>query len=125
MNFKNICLKSVIICAFAATLVAAGCGQPVVKAPVAQPMTASINGSVHEITLLPEVLTFPEHEGKKEFTAYCNICHSLKYITMQPDFPEKTWEAEVEKMMVKYNAPIDTPTAAKIVSYIMAIKGKK
>jgi len=87
--------------------------------------TFSVKGSVHEMDLYPDAPPeFPEHEGKSEFMSYCAICHSLKYITSQPDFPAKTWEAEVNKMISKYHAPIDSVISKKIVAYLVAIKSK-
>ena len=86
--------------------------------------TFTITGSVREISIWPENTTFPEHAGKAEFVSYCGICHSLKYISSQPDFPRKTWDAEVHKMITKYNAPIDSVTGKKIVDYLVAIKSK-
>ena len=71
-----------------------------------------------------ETINFPDLAGKQEFVSFCGICHSLKYITMQPDFPRKTWDAEVHKMVEKYHAPIDSVKSRIIVDYLMAIKGK-
>jgi hypothetical protein len=88
------------------------------------PNTFTIKGSVREMNIWPEPTSFPEHDGKAEFVSYCGICHSLKYISSQPDFPRKTWDAEVHKMIVKYNAPIDSVTGKKIVDYLVAIKSK-
>ena len=88
--------------------------------------TFTINGNIREMKLYPEPPgAFPEQEGKKEFMTNCAICHSLKYISMQPDFSAKTWDAEVTKMIAKYHAPVDSVTAKKIVGYLVAIKGKK
>lgn len=94
---------------------------PVVKKPG---HTFSVNGSVREITIVPETTEFPDHEGKAEFTSYCAMCHSLRYISEQPDLSPSIWEAEVEKMVVKYKAPIDSATCKKITSYLVAIKGR-
>jgi mono/diheme cytochrome c family protein len=97
--------------------------QEVAKAPE---NTFTVKGSLREMDLNPAPPpAFPEHEGKTEFTSYCAICHSLKYISSQPDFPQKTWEAEVNKMVAKYHAPIDSVTAKKIVAYLVVVKGKK
>lgn len=87
--------------------------------------TFSQKGSVREMTIWPEEVSFPEGPGKTEFVSYCGICHSLRYITEQPDFPRKTWEAEVHKMIEKYSAPIDSLTGVKITDYIMTVRGKK
>jgi sulfite dehydrogenase (cytochrome) subunit B len=84
--------------------------------------TFSIKGSVREMSISPAPVDFPDHEGKSEFVSYCGICHSLRYISAQPDFPRKVWEAEVTKMIIKYHAPIDSVNGKKIVDYLVAIK---
>ncbi len=101
--------------------------QAAIAAPVAPKAehTFAVKGSVHEMSITPEVTNFPEGEGKNEFMSYCSMCHSLRYISMQPDFSKKIWEEEVHKMVAKYNAPIDSVTCNKIVSYLLAVKGAK
>lgn len=102
-----------------------GCKENVQTGAPAQPRhTFSVKGSVKEMTLMPAPLPdFPDHPGKTEFTSYCGICHSLRYISAQPAFPRKTWEAEVKKMVEKYGAPIDSANCTKIVNYLVTIKG--
>jgi hypothetical protein len=68
---------------------------------------------------------FPEGEGFSEFKSSCITCHSLRYIEMQPDFPEKTWETIVNKMKKNFGAPISDSASVKIVKYLTAVKGKK
>jgi hypothetical protein len=70
-------------------------------------------------------VNFPKTEGYNEFNASCITCHSLRYIEMQPDFPPKTWETIVNKMRKTFGAPIPDTTAAKIVNYLVAVKGKR
>ncbi len=101
---------------------ALGCRQQVPDAPKMPENTLIVKGSVRELNIWPEPTNFPEHPGKAEFVSYCGICHSLKYISSQPDFPRKTWEAEVNKMITKFKAPIDSVTGKKIVDYLVAIK---
>jgi hypothetical protein len=104
------------------------CGQPQNKPKLQATLQGensfSVKGGVHEITLMQMTPQFPEHAGKVEFMSYCSMCHSLKYISMQPDFSRKTWDAEVTKMITKYKAPIDTAVGRKIVDYLVAVKGK-
>ena len=50
--------------------------------------------------------------------AYCNTCHSLMYITMQPPLPAATWEAEVEKMVVTFGQPIPEAAIPRIIAYL-------
>jgi len=61
-----------------------------------------------------------EGEGKQEVQSFCMTCHSTRYITMQPPLPATTWEAEVNKMMKVYGAPIPEATAKKITAYLQA-----
>lgn len=103
-----------------------GCMPEPTPAPVEkQPEhTFAVKGSVREMNIYPEMPEFPEGEGKSDFVTYCGICHSLKYISNQPNFPAKVWEAEVTKMVVKYHAPVDSVHAKKIVDYLVSIKGQ-
>jgi len=59
-----------------------------------------------------------EGEGRQEVQSFCAICHSTRYITMQPPLPGATWEAEVTKMVKVYGAPIPEATAKKITAYL-------
>jgi len=118
-------ITTYLLCALCSSYLISGCRHPAQPAAEKMPAnTFTINGSVREINIWPEDTHFPEHAGKAEFVSYCGICHSLKYISSQPDFPRKTWDAEVHKMITKYNAPIDSPTAKTIVDYLVAIKSK-
>lgn len=68
---------------------------------------------------------FPPGEHKDLFVSRCGVCHSLRYVTIQPDFPKKTWAKEVDKMVKTYGAHIDKKEAEDIVEYLNSIKGKK
>lgn len=70
-------------------------------------------------------INLPDSAGKELFEANCKTCHSDSYIQMQPDFPRKTWQKIVDKMQKSFGAPLDSVTSAKIVDYLVAIKGKK
>jgi len=61
-----------------------------------------------------------EGEGRAETESFCAMCHSTRYITMQPPLPAATWEAEVNKMTKTFGAPIPDATAKKIVAYLQA-----
>jgi hypothetical protein len=41
----------------------------------------------------------------------------------QPALPKTEWEAEVDKMRVAYNAPIDAKDVDAILDYVISIKG--
>ena len=120
-------LLAAIVCGF--QLVAVSCQQKPQETPAAAVNAAghtfSVKGSVREMNIVPEVVNFPEGAGKNEFMSYCAMCHSLRYISMQPDFPAKIWDDEVHKMVDKYKAPIDSVTSKKIVAYLVMVKGAK
>lgn len=116
-----------ILCSIVAAGYGCGSKEPAVPTqPVATAPKNTIvqNGSVTEMTLVPEDVSLPDGPGKNEFQSYCGICHSLKYITSQPRFPRVTWEAEVHKMVEKYGAPVDSNVAKVIVDYLMVLNGK-
>ncbi|MFM2048908.1 MAG: hypothetical protein RI955_1456 [Bacteroidota bacterium] len=79
-----------------------------------------------EATPLENVVTnLPDSSGYQVFKSNCMICHSLRYIQMQPNFPEKTWVKIVDKMRKNFGAPIDSINAKIIVDYLVKVKGKK
>lgn len=59
-----------------------------------------------------------EGDGKPETESFCAMCHSTRYITMQPLLPAAAWEAEVNKMIKTFGAPIPEASAKKITSYL-------
>jgi len=66
-------------------------------------------------SLAPELA---EGEGRPETESFCAMCHSTRYIVMQPPLPAATWEAEVSKMIKTFGAPIPEASAKKIISYL-------
>ena len=72
------------------------------------------------------VVVLPEAEGKELVEMSCVLCHSLRYIEMQPLMSRKSWEKTVAKMITVYGAPVrDSATAAQIVDYLARIKGTR
>ena len=59
-------------------------------------------------------------DGRKDTESFCTVCHSTRYITMQPPLPAATWEAEINKMTKTYGAVIPEAPAKKIVAYLQA-----
>ena len=56
----------------------------------------------------------------------CAACHSQDYIPMNSPFLDrKGWEAEVNKMVKAYGAPMEPDEVAKIVDYLATNYGKK
>jgi mono/diheme cytochrome c family protein len=57
-------------------------------------------------------------DGRDEVEGYCSVCHSTRYITMQPPLPAAAWEAEVTKMKKAFGATIPDEATAKINHYL-------
>ena len=75
-------------------------------------------GSNRSITLPAPVISMKEGPGRDITSSYCNICHSLDYITTQQKFTKAKWQSEVTKMIKTYGAPISEDNAKVIVDYI-------
>ena len=99
-----------------------------VTPPPQQPQTAvappvvSADG-VRSISLPQQPIDLPDAPGKNLVVANCILCHSTAYITMQPAFPRKVWEANVEKMRKTFGAPVPEQSVPQIVDYLVAIRG--
>lgn len=77
--------------------------------------------SVYQIStypLYPSRLT--EGEGQAETEGFCSLCHSTRYITMQPPLPAASWEAELTRLRKTFGAPVPVPPAALIIKYLQA-----
>jgi mono/diheme cytochrome c family protein len=79
---------------------------------------------VHAIVMPHDEPLLPPGSGREEFVAACVVCHSPRYITMQPQFPRSTWLSEVNKMKDVYGAHISDEQALKITAYLVSINGK-
>jgi cytochrome c5 len=79
---------------------------------------ASEGDSVRSITLPEPRIELREGEGRLKTESYCNICHSVDYITMQPNFSKAQWTATVVKMIKVFGAPIPQEDADTIANYL-------
>jgi mono/diheme cytochrome c family protein len=68
--------------------------------------------------------TFPDGPGRRQFLTSCVVCHSPRYIAMQPHFSQTVWATEVHKMVTAYGAHVTPEEEAAIVSYITTIRGR-
>ncbi len=84
---------------------------------------AASGEAVHSI-LRPNIpVELKAGEGRDTAAAFCSICHSLDYITMQPAFSKAQWAGEVNKMIKVMGAPIPEKDAEVIISYLAAEYG--
>ena len=73
---------------------------------------------IHTIQL-PNITTeMKQGEGRIQAETYCLICHSLDYITTQPEFSRAQWTATVNKMVKVFGAPINGEDAQTIIEYL-------
>ncbi len=57
--------------------------------------------------------------GREAVESNCGACHSLDYIrTNSPFMTQKVWEAEVNKMINAFGAPIEPADAKTIIDYL-------
>ncbi len=79
---------------------------------------------VHTIVMPHDEPVFPPGPGRDEFITACVVCHSPRYITMQPRFSRTTWLSEVNKMKDAYGAHISDDQVLRITDYLVSINGK-
>lgn len=74
--------------------------------------------SRHSISLPETSVEMKSGEGMQKAETFCNICHSLDYITMQPKFSKAQWTATVKKMIRVMGAQINEEDAKSIIDYL-------
>jgi sulfite dehydrogenase (cytochrome) subunit B len=80
---------------------------------------------VQKISLPQYPPELPAGPGKDAFLNNCLICHSARYVTMQPRFTRTVWQAEVQKMITAYGASISPTNKDAIVDYLVSSHGTK
>ena len=83
-----------------------------------------LDSPIHTIVMPHDEPVFPPGPGRDEFVTACVVCHSPRYITMQPRFSRTTWLSEVKKMKEVYGAHISDEQVLKITDYLVSINGK-
>lgn len=126
--------KKSTVLAFGLAVLIAGCGRPsnVAKQPDHDMRNATMelmpdsrsDSPVHTIAMPHDEPVFPPGPGREEFVTACVVCHSPRYITMQPRFSRTTWLSEVKKMKDVYGAHISEDQVQKITEYLVSINGQ-
>jgi sulfite dehydrogenase (cytochrome) subunit B len=62
--------------------------------------------------------------GRELVLGQCLLCHSTDYISTQPKLTRAQWQAAVEKMRVRYGAPLQTNSVPPLLDYLTAAYGK-
>jgi hypothetical protein len=84
---------------------------------------AGAQSATHSINISETRVELKAGEGLTKVETFCNICHSLDYITMQPRFTKPQWTATVNKMIKVFGAPISEEDSTLIVNYLVAQYG--
>jgi len=93
-------------------------------AQTSQPQSAPADAQPKRISL-PQIEPppLPERPGRDAYVIQCGICHTQRYVTMQPRFSRKVWTDEVNKMINTYKAQVPPDQVATIVDYLVSIRG--
>ncbi|HLX60436.1 MAG TPA: cytochrome c [Planctomycetota bacterium] len=81
--------------------------------------------STHTLELPQYDLSAAPGPHREVYQKQCSVCHTTRYVSMQPAFPEKKWNDEVTKMIKTFGAPITDADAKLILEYLVEVKGKK
>src|SRR5437588_12790249 len=125
---KTLCL------ALGLGVLVAGCGLPsnisketahgMANARMESMIDSKADNPVHTIAMPHDEPVFPPGPGRDEFVTACVVCHSPRYITMQPRFSRNTWLGEVNKMKDVYGALITDEQAPRGTEYLVTINRK-
>lgn len=66
---------------------------------------------------------FPAGPGSDTINQNCLGCHSADMVLNQPALPNAAWQAEVDKMIHFYKAPVSAGDVGAIVDYLARTKG--
>jgi hypothetical protein len=111
-----------------------GCGRPadtshhldhgVTRQKMESILDSNTYSQIHSVVMPHDEPVFPPGPGREEFVIACVVCHSPRYVTMQPRFSRSTWLSEVKKMKDVYGAHISDDEVLKITDYLVSINGK-
>ena len=123
-----------LVLALGLGVLVAGCGHPsnisketahgMANARMESMIDSKADNPVHTVVMPHDEPVFPPGPARDEFVTACVVCHSPRYITMQPRFSRSTWLSEVNKMKDVYGAHISDEQALKITEYLVSINGK-
>jgi mono/diheme cytochrome c family protein len=110
-----------------------GCGtsSPIAKEAdrgIAHAQLASVlelkpDNPFHTIVMPHDEPILPPGPGRDVFVTACVVCHSPRYITMQPPFSRTAWKGEVNKMKDVYGAHVSDEQVLAITDYLVSING--
>ena len=90
----------------------------IAHAQLASLLESMPDNPVHTIVMPHDEPVFPPGPGRDVFMTACVVCHSPRYITMQPPFSRTAWKGEINKMKEPtQEAPVskDCPACAMTI----------
>jgi cytochrome c5 len=85
---------------------------------------AAVSVQLKSVTVdLPESNRMFTGQGADVVNNNCLACHSAGMVLNQPALAKAAWQAEVNKMIQIYKAPVAAADAAAIVDYLARTKG--
>jgi mono/diheme cytochrome c family protein len=85
---------------------------------------AAVSVELKSVTVdLPESDVMFTGQGADVVNNNCLACHSADMVLNQPALAKATWQAEVNKMIQIYKAPVADADAAAVVEYLARTKG--
>ena len=116
---RNRCVVSVVWLLMGAAMSLAGQSEPPAKTGSKQ----TTGDTFHAIFLRKYPPQIPSGPHVDAYQKNCLICHSARYVAMQPRFPQAVWEKEIKKMVDAYGAVIPDAEQPEIVEYLVAVHG--
>jgi mono/diheme cytochrome c family protein len=81
--------------------------------------------SIHPVMASEQEIKLKQAPGLDKVEANCGACHSLDYVPMNSPFLNAaSWQAEVNKMINAFGAPIDEADAKIITDYLTKNYGR-
>jgi hypothetical protein len=95
-----------------------------------QPSASASKAPAKGAVVQTQSIVLPQYPGEvaegpnvNTYRRDCLLCHTTRYVSMQPRFPKTVWQNEVKKMVDAYGAPIPEADQALIVEYLVTVKG--
>jgi hypothetical protein len=85
--------------------------------------SAGAGGTVRTLRLPEFEPDLPEGKARNTVVVACGVCHSTRYIMIQPPLTRETWVAEVTKMQKTFGAPIPPDKVGEILDYLVTVRG--
>jgi hypothetical protein len=98
-------------------------GQPSAPAQTAPSNELKIEGPIRSIQLPDGNYDLPPGPRREAAQLYCSMCHTARYIMIQPRLSRNTWTAELTKMRKTFSGPIPEEKVPEIMEYVMSVRG--